>query len=541
MVMNSPRAIERSVDKFYTDALLPRPDCRRRRRSSAKSLDEAMAAVRDDGRRRHQADLRLDGTRARARQRSGYRPAASCARSSRCGRSSTCSGPSITAAATCACSSSADACSAPSSAWRRRGRLALERLARRDRARRSTLPPAWAALALRAAASRRRRLCRRRSAAVARRRRVRARGERHSRLAGAAGRRPDLDVAGAHRRSSRDSQIRGGRPRRRSSRRDVSGDARSPADVRIGRLADRHGRAARLPARGVSAEAGQRVAGTTLRRHGVRGLPRQRRRDRSGRCGRRRRGPSARRSGTPSRRRRAGRAPTPISASCCCWRRWRARHSRRGVHGDAGVRGSAQPSAATRCCARRSRDVLDEHDRRRCARRVRGDSAGARRADSDVRTEQDVAGEPTLSLLEVDAPGRRTATRSHGSTPPASRSTFETRRAGARRARAQDGLSWDDAIVETFLTLLAARPDTHVARRAGRALAAEVSRRAAAALAAGGVRTAGGRRTIDEMDRGASRARQPRQSRVRPPISRRRRSSSCCCGGWASASGPASA
>ena len=35
-VMNSPRAIERSVDKFYTTALLRRPVCRRPRRSSAK-------------------------------------------------------------------------------------------------------------------------------------------------------------------------------------------------------------------------------------------------------------------------------------------------------------------------------------------------------------------------------------------------------------------------------------------------------------------------------------------------------------------------
>ena len=67
--------------------------------------------------------------------------------------------------------------------------------------------------------------------------------------------------------------------------------------------------------------------------------------------------------------------------------------------------------------------------------------------------------------------------------------------------RARDGLSWDDAVVETFLTLLAAAPDTHVARRGGAAVAAEVSRRARTALAAGGVRSAAGRRAIDEMDR----------------------------------------
>jgi triphosphoribosyl-dephospho-CoA synthase len=73
---------------------------------------------------------------------------------------------------------------------------------------------------------------------------------------------------------------------------------------------------------------------------------------------------------------------------------------------------------------------------------------------------------------------------------------------GARalaRAR-RDGLSWDDAVVETFLTLAAASPDTHVMRRGGAAMAAEVSRRAEAALSAGGVRTPEGRRAIDSMD-----------------------------------------
>jgi triphosphoribosyl-dephospho-CoA synthase len=69
--------------------------------------------------------------------------------------------------------------------------------------------------------------------------------------------------------------------------------------------------------------------------------------------------------------------------------------------------------------------------------------------------------------------------------------------AGARR----DGLDWDDAVVEAYLTLLAAAPDTHVARRGGAALAAEVSARARRVLDAGGVRSATGRAAIDEMDR----------------------------------------
>ncbi len=57
------------------------------------------------------------------------------------------------------------------------------------------------------------------------------------------------------------------------------------------------------------------------------------------------------------------------------------------------------------------------------------------------------------------------------------------------------------AVVETFLTLLAAAPDTHVARRGGAVLAADILRRARAVRAAGGVRSTGGRRALDDMDR----------------------------------------
>ena len=80
----------------------------------------------------------------------------------------------------------------------------------------------------------------------------------------------------------------------------------------------------------------------------------------------------------------------------------------------------------------------------------------------------------------------------------------------ALEAARRDGLSWDDAVVETFLTLLAAVPDTHVARRAGEEIAADVSRRARAALDAGGVRSEPGRRAIEEMDRALRDARHTR-------------------------------
>ncbi|MSO82492.1 MAG: triphosphoribosyl-dephospho-CoA synthase, partial [Acidobacteria bacterium] len=78
--------------------------------------------------------------------------------------------------------------------------------------------------------------------------------------------------------------------------------------------------------------------------------------------------------------------------------------------------------------------------------------------------------------------------------------TFEIGAPALEQAR-RDGLPWDDAVVQTFLTVLAAAPDTHVARRAGEAAAVEVSERARQVLAAGGVRSVGGRQAIEEMDR----------------------------------------
>jgi triphosphoribosyl-dephospho-CoA synthase len=111
---------------------------------------------------------------------------------------------------------------------------------------------------------------------------------------------------------------------------------------------------------------------------------------------------------------------------------------------------------------------------------------------------QDVAGEPTVSLRDVmrlaadrDGIAREYAT--------GFEMTFGSGAPALARAR-QDGLSWNDAVVETFLILLAAAPDTHVLRRGGPMLAADVSRRAAAALTAGGVRSGEGRRAIEAMD-----------------------------------------
>lgn len=123
---------------------------------------------------------------------------------------------------------------------------------------------------------------------------------------------------------------------------------------------------------------------------------------------------------------------------------------------------------------------------------------------------QDVADEPTVTLLAAmrlaadrDGIAREYAT--------GFEATFERAVPGLERARTE-GLSWDAAVVETFLGLLAAGPDTHIVRRAGRPAAEEASRLASRAIAAGGVRTEAGRRTIDEMDRalrGSSNASNP--------------------------------
>jgi len=119
--------------------------------------------------------------------------------------------------------------------------------------------------------------------------------------------------------------------------------------------------------------------------------------------------------------------------------------------------------------------------------------------------DQDVADEPTLRLLEVMrlAADRDSIAREYATTFEL---TFVTGVPALERAR-RDGLSWDDAVVETFLTLLASTEDTHIARRGGTAIAADVSRQARAAIAAGGVRSSEGREAIERMDRGLGDAR----------------------------------
>ena len=114
-------------------------------------------------------------------------------------------------------------------------------------------------------------------------------------------------------------------------------------------------------------------------------------------------------------------------------------------------------------------------------------------------TEQDVQNDPTVTLLDAMrlAADRDGIAREYADSFEA---TFEIGAPALELARA-DELGWSEAVVETFLTLLAARPDTHIARRGGAALAAQATRLAAEALAEGGVRSAAGLKAIDEMDR----------------------------------------
>ena len=112
-------------------------------------------------------------------------------------------------------------------------------------------------------------------------------------------------------------------------------------------------------------------------------------------------------------------------------------------------------------------------------------------------SQQDVAAEPTIPLTEAmrlaadrDGIALEYVTDFHA--------TFELG-APALDAAHRDGLDWSDAIVETFLTLLATYPDTHIGRRADADLAAIVSAQARDALGAGGVRSPSGRAAIERM------------------------------------------
>lgn len=77
--------------------------------------------------------------------------------------------------------------------------------------------------------------------------------------------------------------------------------------------------------------------------------------------------------------------------------------------------------------------------------------------------------------------------------------TFDVAVPALRAARAA-GLDWTLAVVEAYLSVLAQRPDTLIARKLGSGAAGSVSARAAECLALGGVRTAAGQAAVAAFD-----------------------------------------
>jgi triphosphoribosyl-dephospho-CoA synthase len=124
--------------------------------------------------------------------------------------------------------------------------------------------------------------------------------------------------------------------------------------------------------------------------------------------------------------------------------------------------------------------------------------------------DQDVAGEPTLTLLEVMrlAADRDLVARQYAG---AYREVFGEAVPALRDALAA-GRPLETAIIHSYLNVLANHPDTLIARKRGRDEAHLASRRAADVLAAGWPDSPAGRTLCDELDtwlRGDGHARNP--------------------------------
>jgi triphosphoribosyl-dephospho-CoA synthase len=138
--------------------------------------------------------------------------------------------------------------------------------------------------------------------------------------------------------------------------------------------------------------------------------------------------------------------------------------------------------------------ALDVVDARAAYAAIRLAGAGGLRE----RVEHDVRSEPTVGLREAmaSAAGRDAIAAEYVSDFAL---TFETGVPALAAAR-RDGLGEREAIVELHLRLLAAAPDTLIARKRGVEAAARVSARARDALEAGGVRTAAGQQAVRSFD-----------------------------------------
>jgi len=111
---------------------------------------------------------------------------------------------------------------------------------------------------------------------------------------------------------------------------------------------------------------------------------------------------------------------------------------------------------------------------------------------------EDVAGAPTVSLRDaMSLAADRDAIAREYVTDFAL--TFETGVPAVLAAR-REGLAWSDTVVEAYLALLDETPDTHIARKLGAAEAAAISLQAREVRAAGGTRSAEGRRALGVLD-----------------------------------------
>jgi triphosphoribosyl-dephospho-CoA synthase len=147
--------------------------------------------------------------------------------------------------------------------------------------------------------------------------------------------------------------------------------------------------------------------------------------------------------------------------------------------------------------------ALDVADARATYTAIRRSGAGG----LDDRVEHDVRSEPTLGLREAMASAaERDSVASEYVTDYAL--TFDTG-VPALAAALGDGLALRAAIVDLHLRLLDQVPDTLIARKGGADTAARVSEGAGEVLAAGGVRTAAGRRALRSFD---AALRQPRRA-----------------------------
>jgi triphosphoribosyl-dephospho-CoA synthase len=138
--------------------------------------------------------------------------------------------------------------------------------------------------------------------------------------------------------------------------------------------------------------------------------------------------------------------------------------------------------------------ALTLHDARAAYAAIR--EAGAGGLDEPV--EHDVRAAPTVTLSDaMAAAAERDSVAAEYVTGYAV--TFELGLPALHRAL-DDGLGPREAIVQLYLELLAAIPDTLVARKRGRRAAERVSVGAASVLAAGGVRADAGRAALEAFD-----------------------------------------